>query len=249
MHMIRCGPTIMSREKIIDRIRKLLELSKSNNEHEAAAAAERASVLMLEYQISLVSLDSLPTEPIGKHSIESGNRTVSWKGSLANGVAQSYGCRMYWRKAEIIIVGRTSDVAAVRYTYQYLAREVNRLAERAWKQTQTFDSARRWKHAFRVGAAQTIKQRLIGARRENMGQQASQARTPATVAALMRIAQADEGVAAYYEEVTRGSRRVRVSASSHWGYSAGCEAGQTLRLGHSSALSAPARQLKARGDE
>ena len=35
----------MSREKTIDRIRKLLELSKSSNEHEAASAAQQASVL------------------------------------------------------------------------------------------------------------------------------------------------------------------------------------------------------------
>ena len=40
---------------IEDRIRKLLALADSPNEHEAAAAAEKAQELMLRYGIELVS--------------------------------------------------------------------------------------------------------------------------------------------------------------------------------------------------
>ena len=198
---------------------------------------------MLEHQISEACLDTRVAEPIGEHTIESGQRVVSWKGSIAYGVAQSYGCFMYWKRAAVTIVGRESDVAAVRYTYQYLVRVVGRLADEAWKATQTYESVRRWKHAFRVGAAQTIKQRLIGARRENLSQQRSQAKTPEATEALVRVANADEAVAVYYQELSQDFTNVRTSASSHWGYSAGIQAGQSVQLGGGAALKAPALRL------
>ena len=47
------------KKRIIDKIRKLLRLSRSSNEHEAAAAAAKAQELLSEYNLSL---DSMITE-------------------------------------------------------------------------------------------------------------------------------------------------------------------------------------------
>lgn len=47
----------MPTDKIIDRVRKLLELSHSTNEHEAAQAAARAAKLMSEHDVTQAMLN------------------------------------------------------------------------------------------------------------------------------------------------------------------------------------------------
>lgn len=56
------------KKKIIDKIRKLLRLAHSSNEHEAAAAAAKAQELLSEYNLSL---DSMITEECASEMIAS----------------------------------------------------------------------------------------------------------------------------------------------------------------------------------
>lgn len=184
----------MSEDKIIDKIKKLLALSQSANEHEAALAAARASELMLEHQISEAKLQTTTTteEPIEEHVVEgSDKKCVMWKGELAERIAVTLGCKMFWlsRKLDAThkevftkILGRKSSVQTVEYLYLYLVAEINRLAEskydpendeeyqRAEQNGAHFShrshAARRWKEAFRLGATRTICNRLSAQREQ-----------------------------------------------------------------------------------
>ena len=54
--------------KLIERIRKLLALAESPNEHEAALASERAQALLAEHKLSLAQVTAThatPADPIG----------------------------------------------------------------------------------------------------------------------------------------------------------------------------------------
>lgn len=192
-------------EKVMSRVRKLLQLSRSTNEAEAALAAQRAAELMVEHNLSEASIriqggDVQPAEPIAERHVVNPEayfrKRVAWKGSIASAVAHSFGCRMYWHGGMICYFGRQSAVQAATYTSQYLWNEVDRLADDAWekvahlaKKPNEPDEAgyiyeapnpRTWRGSFRLGAASAISGRLHERRAE--AREARRAETAEAVA-------------------------------------------------------------------
>lgn len=252
--------------KITDRVRKLLALSENtHSEAEAANAAERAARLMEEYEITEVMLriedPSKRAEPIVKARLEPDeeeklsddepkfptdlhNKRVAWKETLASAVAKDLGVKMYYwsrslggrKRTDIRGMGRESAIHAWRYTYQFLCRQVDELAEEAWKQGDGgYASARAWKNAFRVGCATRIAIRLAEKRvkhRTERQETADQA-DPTAVVALAVVekdrAEVDEAYARYSKGW--GTTSSVGSTSSYDGYQAGDAAGATASLG------------------
>ena len=248
----------MTDKKIADRIRKLLALSHSSNQNEAATAAARAAELMAEHRIHAAMLDETEHEPVEARSLDTAGRVVTWKGALARGIAHSFGCRTYWSRdffdikvrTHIMVVGRDGDVDAVRYTYLYLCNEIDRLAADGWRELPEIyarcDTPRRWKNAFRVGAATAIARRLVEARDQSFARaRAPSTATDAKLAALVRIERDEAEVDAFMAtlRLRRASAR-RVSSAS--GLSAGSTAGRSVDIGTDhEQLVRPAAQLKA----
>jgi len=166
--------TNTTNDKILDRVKKLLELSKSANEHEAAQAAARAAELMQAHEITEAMLevtrqgeDSVErvSEQIVDRTCTDDDRKVAWRMHLVAGVARANDCRVYSYGGTYHLVGRDSAVAAATYVVQWLFHEVDRLADEAWLQEGADLAAvgqrpRAWKNAFRVGAAVEIRSRL-----------------------------------------------------------------------------------------
>ena len=173
----------MSSDKVLDKIRKLLRLAEgAGSEGEAAAAAGAAARLMAEHEVAMADLDAgevadpEDSELVGEESVDTTGKIVPWRGSLAHSAARLFGCRMFYgchlrgMGVPYRVVGRPRDIGAVRYTYQYLVREVERLATMAWEcQELEFklaamrgetvygrETAATWKTSFRLGAATTI---------------------------------------------------------------------------------------------
>lgn len=181
---------------IIEKIRKLLSLSKSSNANEAAVAAAAAQRLMTEHQIAEAEVEdgeqheqaSLSEEPLDTL----GARAPSWKEVLSSQLSQMHGCKV-WRETtrggglppsvRTRIVGRPSDVASVRYLYAWLTSEIVRL-------TRKHGSGRglRYSNSYRNGAVNGCLAAMWEARRE--------VRATATGAALVRVdARAEEAQA------------------------------------------------------
>jgi hypothetical protein len=183
--------------QIVDRIRKLLELSKSSNEHEAAAAAARAAELMRKHDLNEAMLRVTDSERHAEPIVEEGitgtkteGRRVAWKVFIASGAAQALGIEMFSCGGKILGMGRTSAIRTWDYLCQYLYREVDRLADEAWdgpighlaRRDAGYDQpARSWKNAFRVGASGVIAKRL---RRQASEQETNKRSDVAAAAAL-----------------------------------------------------------------
>jgi GNAT superfamily N-acetyltransferase len=250
----------MSEEKIIDRIRKLLSLSKSANEHEAAQAAARAAELMLKHEIEEAQLgDEEVVEDVEEEQVDETGQRVPWKAHLQNGLALSMGCQMYTHRryagagvgkmvCVYMIVGQPSKVATIKYMYQYLSAEVARLADVAYRQEHLecrrsgveAPSARSWKNAFRLGAASTIFKRLMEQRKETHVKAAAAGQGTA----LVVVEKAQEDVAVFVKKHhPRMRQAAAASYSSGSGYSAGAKAGRGVGLGGGARLGAGARRL------
>jgi hypothetical protein len=163
-------------DKAIERVRKLLALAKGTSEHEAALAASKAAQLIEQFQLSeaMIRLDAPEAEP---EPIEqaarlepelapfggrgSGRKRIAWKETIAKAVASDLGIHMYWRNdVDICGFGRESAIQTWRYTYQYLCRAVDQLADEAWDRHGGYESTRSWKNAFRSGCAQRLAVRV-----------------------------------------------------------------------------------------
>lgn len=255
-------------ETILTKIRKLLELSKSSNEHEAATAAARAAELMLKFEIEEADLEAAKpvaeqvVHPIVDEVIDEGQRRVTWKGYILTALARAFGGDTYtWRYDDRIegrVIAPAPAMQAIRYMYSYLTGEVDRLADAAYATEHAecrasgveVPSARAWKSAFRVGAATVIYSRL--------SEQRSQARSVAKAAgksqALAVIDRQSNALDTFKRKKHRwmftksGKERTWGSSStagrsSSSGYEAGQNAGRVVNLGGGRQLGSGSRRL------
>ena len=156
-------------DKLLKRIKNLLSLASSNNEHEAASAAAEAQRLMLEHGIETAQLSTADApKAADRQSVDTGSMNV-WVGILAHHVAKATFCTVYRvigagagkSTNRLSICGFPQDIAACSLLLAWLTAEVNKFCEKEWlTQKSSGVSANAWKRSFRLGACATIGQRL-----------------------------------------------------------------------------------------
>lgn len=117
------------REKMLNRIKKLLEMTERNGatEAEAVAAALAAQKLMAEYDVEAWELSG-EMEPIEEVLARRGRR---WQSMLALAVAENFRCKVYINKKHemgkrrrssyVTFVGYKHDAEAAKLVYEKLA--------------------------------------------------------------------------------------------------------------------------------
>jgi hypothetical protein len=261
-------------DKAIDRVRKLLALAKGTSEHEAALAAENATKLIEQFQLTeaMIRVDDTEAEPevieqaarlepdLPEYSSRgmNGRKRIAWKETIASATASDLGIHMYWKNhVDICGFGRESAIQTWRYTFMYLCRAVDQLADDAWfREGDHEQSIRAWKNAFRVGCAQRLSTRIWQARQKRESDQrmskyhaarerAAEVREQPEAAvhdepeskeslALAIVKKDQEQVDAEYKAYSKGWGRSQSrigSTSSRDGYSAGKAAGDRVSLG------------------
>jgi hypothetical protein len=221
-----------TRYPVLDRVRKLLNLARdSNNENEAASAAQRAADLMEQHEIHEAELRTLEEpdaqaaqhkETIDRLRATETRRVVGWHAALASGLMTKFHCRYYFNNGAIVFFGRLTAVQTASYTLQYLIREVERLCD-----AECADNSRSFRNAFRLGCASRIAQRLTADIAAPIADQ-----PPASAGVLAIIQKDRDEVEAAYEEMSKDFGKARIgSYSSGGGFKAGVRAGTAANLG------------------
>ena len=176
----------MSREKIIERVRKLLALSGSCNEHEAALAAAHVQRLLAEHNLAMSELDARE-EGAGEVELQVAKTVPKWISSLFATVAGGFDCfpivstTATASRLRFIGVGEDPEVASC--TMQYLMDELKRLASGYLRHTESksgpLSSAgrKRVRSSYLLGGVQGVRQALA----------AQKAETPTTSTALVPV--------------------------------------------------------------
>lgn len=144
----------MTREVVMDKIRKLLRLGESPNENESAAAIAKAQALMEEYRIESHMLEEPPE---AKEEVRTWEDPLhqrarsSWLGRLAVIISKANGCFVYKGGPHIWLVGTASNAEAARYMYGYCVKEIERLAKARGR-----GNGRIWMNNYRIGCVQGI---------------------------------------------------------------------------------------------
>jgi uncharacterized protein DUF2786 len=162
----------MTYQEAIDKAIKLLRLSKSSNEHEAALAASRAQEIIDRYKLDISNLDYekqedlRDKEPIKDFGYEDplddfhGSSSQIWRVKLSTCVALANECKAVYKQVGsnqimIRIVGQPSNVSAVRYIYAYFIEEIKRIcSDKCAGNSSTF------KRSFCLGMVDTIWKKL-----------------------------------------------------------------------------------------
>ncbi len=153
-------------EKIIEKIRKVLELSKNNpSEHEARAAALKAQDLMMKYHITQVDIeDTISIEEISEKYAYVGNGN-KWKYKLANIVSRNFRCKCYAIESHtVVFYGYAIDAQIAVEVFSFLFEEGKKAANRYYNKEKKkggyFFDGSGLKNTFLCGYLQGIKEEL-----------------------------------------------------------------------------------------
>lgn len=148
--------------RTIDRIRKLLALSKDGaNENESEVAGNLAAKLMEAAGLSEDDItDSIVDEVASVKSVRSilDKKEFEWKRFAAFAAARMTGCRCYTSGLEFVTVGSDRQREAANELYSWLCAEIERRAKIAglWRKINDFNDAGTYVPAFRIGMAGAI---------------------------------------------------------------------------------------------
>jgi hypothetical protein len=168
----------MNLDEALEKARKLLRLSESDNPNEAALAATRAQEILDRYEIDKAMLEheGIEEEPDDEPIVDMAHDPLDsatkfnldkWRTRLAVILANNNMCKVYtntsYDKKEIILVGRHSDARKVRYLFQFFAKEVDRLCDR-----DSNGGGRTWRNNYRHGVVDTLSKTIREERQESI---------------------------------------------------------------------------------
>lgn len=200
----------MTRERVIERVRKLLALSNSSNEHEAALAAAHAQRLLAEHNLAISELE-MREEGAGEAELYVAKTVPKWLSSLFAVVADAFDCMAIVattaNAGRLRFIGVGEDPAVAACTLQFLMQELRRLASRYLKQQErgadllTPAIRRRIRDSYLLGGVQGVQQAMA----------LQKGATPTTAGALVPV---KDALIRQYSEQHLGPLRTRRSRSS-----------------------------------
>lgn len=147
-------------ETVKQRIKKLLALSKSSNENEAASALIKANEMMENYNLS-----SFQFSEYTEAKVKGTKRSIRWRVLLANAVENLYATYHYTdRTGTLVFIGEELDVFMSTEMYKYLAKTIDRMA----KQNIRKNAKYKYRQSYRAGIANRLYDRIY-----ELGQQCS----------------------------------------------------------------------------
>lgn len=152
---------------IIEKIKKLLALANSCNEHEAALAASHAQRLLAEHNLAMADIEATH-RPDKADKIEAmvSKTLPKWLRHLSAGVSTAFDCQAIHHPAtgKMTFIGVGADVQVAAYTFSYLDRTVRKLCSAYMKHHVSATIANRHRELMRqsyyLGAVSTINARL-----------------------------------------------------------------------------------------
>jgi hypothetical protein len=174
----------LDKSSIIGKIKKLLALADSCNEHEAALAAAHVQRLLAAHNLAMadISASSRP-EMADRIETDVARSLPKWVRHLSAGVSIAFDCRAIHHPAtgKMTFIGIGADVQVAAYTFTYLNRIVRKLCAGYLKlHAGTMIAGRQrelMRHSYYLGAVSTITRQLQEQKRQ----------TPITPGALVPV--------------------------------------------------------------
>ena len=176
---------MITRDEAMRKAIKLLKLAEGTSfAQEAATAAAQAQAIIDKWNLenleaAALGLEHEPEEPIQNwwsEPLTRKHRLVRWQGGLAMVLARHNACQVYYQSGtgNLVPIGRKSDVTALRYMFDYLVAEIDRLTALHCK-----GEGRTYANNFRLGIVEVVKTRLADMRKAEEREMKEQRRAAA----------------------------------------------------------------------
>lgn len=139
----------MELNEVKERILKLLRLSKSPNENEAARALEFANKLMEQYK-----LDESQCRTYEQKRVKATKRKSQWRSIIGAHVSWLYSVYVVndYYDGEKVFIGESIDAFLAAEMYQYLCKSVERIARQSIRKNAKY----KYRESFKNGCAANI---------------------------------------------------------------------------------------------
>lgn len=158
-------------EKILNKIKNLLDLANNNpNENEAVAAALKAQELMAKYNVELEQLDEKKEsrEIVKEIYRASGKHEMSkWKIGLASVIAPNFRCKVYFlNRCDVVFYGYKEDAKIALQVFTFLYETGNKFAVRYYNKCkkegrETRGVMNTYLVGFRNGVAEVLEKQCV----------------------------------------------------------------------------------------
>ncbi|VFR54775.1 hypothetical protein BRI6_1094 [plant metagenome] len=215
----------MNRDDALRKIRRCLELARSANQFEAAAAMRQAQALMREYAVSGSDVELLAVTEVSVRALTNAN--VVWEAALNRLIANAFGCEVYWQRTfdadfrlarHVVFVGLDAAPEVAGYAYEVLGRQCVKA-----RQQYVAGQPKRCKAATKTARGDEFARGWVQAVRDlvqNMGM------TPANAELVDRYMEQQ------HPDLTTAEIRDRGRRVAHQGHAAaGFRVGKSARLG------------------
>jgi hypothetical protein len=151
------------RAEIIEKIMKVLALSQSPNQNEAAAALARAQRMLYKHNLKMEDIENYNRKEKNKYTYKrlklGSNRR--WRILLASVIARNFLCESVQagKSQYVDIVGTEENIQVVLQVIPFVERQIDMMSELAFGR-QGIGSKTKWKDSFCRGAKDTIETRL-----------------------------------------------------------------------------------------
>lgn len=215
------------REKVLERIKKLLALSNSDNEHEAANAASQAQLLLSKYNLCIDDISDVVKSDyeVKEARVAEGKRLDKWFYKLFISVSRSFGCsplvETSYRHKALIMVGTETDILSARLTLEYLYTTIERLTNR-----NALGNGRAFVNSYRQGLVTSIASRLSERTKENT----KEAQKEATFVGTALVLRKDQALKDYMDKFAKTFKSGSSTLSDYSGYAQGLHDGESIGL-------------------
>ena len=257
-----------SRDKIIEKIQKLLRLAeKAGTEEEAALASQRAHEFLAKHNIDIAEVAQKSDEEfklIEEHQVVE-RYNEQWRRLIMAACAELYFCKYFFRKTKVdgvnssrlqsgvkhCFLGKPHNVAVAKEMGTYLVSAVNRLANEGSRNrlgpTPTSTQRGRYVNTFRRAAAVRLVDRLYDLKERSMTQEVTTADGSKLPALLSLYQHEHEVIKQWMENAglvvhTRKSNGMR--NLSNLGARDGKKAGDEINLGPQIGRATPGTMLR-----
>ena len=158
-------------DSLIEKIKGLLRLATSGNEHEANLAMQRARSLCIKHEIEMASLDAFSdgkpkaNEPIVQDSVGLGKRMAISQHLVSRLLGKYFNVRVLYGGSryggrKLLLIGRKSDIELGHYLNNHLNNEFLRLWRKYYSENESRGVTLKDRPGFLIGLSQGLSEKL-----------------------------------------------------------------------------------------
>lgn len=153
-------------DSLVDKLQKILALTKSPVEGEASAAVAMLTKLLAKHNLDMADLESsgkAEAPKVGREAFDGGKgKTVRYRLDLAEVLAKHFFCypMLDYTSGSVVFIGRPENTDSLKMLYAWLLKQIWRISTEEHAKVGSMIHGKRWHAGFGEGIVDRLGERL-----------------------------------------------------------------------------------------